>query len=289
MPMRLPISYGRSMSNDGSGGSARIASLAMYPDPPEVAAATRALWACLRDHLRAGGIRDVPERLDDRVAYDAAWCDPRLLLAQTCGYPFVTQLRDRVRLVATPVYEHPGCVGAMNGSFLVVRAGSAASVADLRGKVAAINDPLSNSGMNLFRHLVAPLAGGRRFFERVSVSGSHLASLAMVVAGEADVAAIDCVTYGNVARFAPHTLAGSRVLAETTKTPGLPLITRATTSDGELETMRRALNAVANDPATAQSRAALGLGGFVVVPDSAYDIVLEIEREAVSRGYPWLA
>lgn len=290
MRTRRRISCGRSVSIDGEGGAGRIASLAMYRDPPAVAAATRALWMHLRDGLRESGIADAPERLDEAIAHDIAWLDPRLLLAQTCGYPFARWLRGRVRLVGTPVYDHPGCAGAMTGSFVIVRADSpASSVADLRGTPAAINDRLSNSGMNLLRHLVAPYARDGRFFGRVIESGGHVASVALVADGDAAVAAIDCVTYGNLARFAPERLAGTRILAETAKTPGLPYITRATASEREVAALRDTLSRVAEDPAAASIRETLGLRGFEVLPESAYDAVLEIERKAISLDYSRLS
>jgi len=262
----------------------------MYRDPPVIAEATRGLWAFVRERLRAAGMADVPEALDESVAHDAAWLDPHLLLAQTCGYPLATRLAGRVRLVATPVYDHPGCAGALNGSFVIVRAGAAfANVSDLRGQVAAINDGASNSGMNLLRHTIAPHAVDGRFFTRVVESGSHRASLALVASGEADMAAIDCVTFGNLARFAPDKVAGVRILAETAKPPGLPLITRAAASEDEVAALRSALTDFASDPAAAPLRDALGLSGFAVLPDGAYHAVLALEREAIALGYPVLA
>ncbi len=262
----------------------------MYRDPPEVAEATRGLWAYLRDRLRAAGLAEVPEGLDEGIAHDAAWLDPRLLLAQTCGYPLMAHLQGLVRLVATPVYRHPGCEGVLNGSFVIVRAGAAtASLAELRGAVAAINDRGSNSGMNLLRHAVAPHAVDGRFFARVVESGSHRASIAMVAAGEADVAAIDCVTFGNLARFAPETIAGVRILAATAKTPGLPLIARGAASDAEVAMLQGALAAFADDPATAELREVLRLEGFAVLEAEDYDALLALEREAAALGYPVLA
>lgn len=269
---------------------ARLASLAMYRDPPVIAEATRGLWAYLRARLQAAGLADVPEALDEAVAHDAAWLDSRLLLAQTCGYPFATRLQGRVRMVATPVYDHPGCAGPLNGSFVVVRADAGvSSVAALRGGVAAINDWTSNSGMNLLRHTVAPHAVEGRFFGRVVESGGHRASLALLARGEADVAAIDCVTFGNLARFAPELVSGVRVLMETAKTPGLPLITRAATSDAEVESLRAALQAFAQDPAAAPLRDQLGLRGFEILAENAYAAVLDIEQAAFALGYPALA
>jgi ABC-type phosphate/phosphonate transport system substrate-binding protein len=268
----------------------RLASLAMYRDPPVVAEATRGLWAYVRERLRAAGLADVPEKLDDALPHDAAWRDPRLLLAQTCGYPFMTQLRGQARLVATPLYRHPGCAGALNGSFVIVQADAAfGAVPDLRGAVAVINDWGSNSGMNLLRRTAAPHAQDGRFFARVAQSGSHRASIAMVARGEADVAAIDCVTFGNLARFAPESVAGVRILAETAKTPGLPLITRGAASDAEVALLRAALTDCARDPDTAALRHVLGLEGFAVLDEAAYDAVLAPEREAAVLGYPVLA
>jgi ABC-type phosphate/phosphonate transport system substrate-binding protein len=278
------------VSIDAAPDALRIASLAMYRDPPEIAAATRAFWAWLRETLRGSGVSDVPEQLDETITHNAAWHDLRLLIAQTCGYPLAVQLRGNVRIIATPAYDHPGCQGALNGSFVIVRADAPGiTVADWRGTVAAINDPASNSGMNLLRHTIAPHGIGGRFFSRVIESGGHVASIVMVAQGQADIAAIDCVTYGNLARFAPEAVSGVRVLAETAKTPGLPFITRAEASDAEVEALRDALLAFAQAPETADVRQTLGLSGFEVLPLSAYDAVLAIEAEAIALGYLTLA
>jgi ABC-type phosphate/phosphonate transport system substrate-binding protein len=262
----------------------------MYVDPPAVRKATRQLWAHLRDSLRSAGLFGVPDMLDETVLHDAAWLDPDLLLAQTCGYPFVTRLRGQVRLVATPCYDYPGCDGALSGSFIVVRLDDPAkSVADLTGCRAAINDPSSNSGYNLLRATVAPHAHGRPFFSDVVETGGHSASLVAVLEGAADVAAIDCVTLGIVRRHAPERFNGLRILAETPKTPGLPLITRAAASDAEVTTLRTALDRAMTDPAMNDTFAMLGIGGFATLTLADYDSVLQIERDAIALDYPIIA
>jgi ABC-type phosphate/phosphonate transport system substrate-binding protein len=258
----------------------------MYVDPPVVREATRQLWAHLRGSLRAAGLVGVPDALDETYSHDAAWLDPNLLLAQTCGYPFATRLRGQVRLVATPCYDHPGCEGALGASFIVVRADDPArSIADLAGRRAAINDPSSNSGYNLLRATVAPHAHGLPFFSGVVETGGHRASLVAIADGTADAAAIDCVTFGNIQRHAPERLGGLRILAETPKTPGLPLITRAAASDAEVATLRAALDSAVADPAMA----ALGIRGFAMLAEADYDAVLQVERDAVALGYPIIA
>lgn len=265
----------------------RLASLAMYVDPPAIRSATKELWAYLRDALRDAGVQEVPDALDDDIAHDAAWLDPRLLLSQTCGYPYAKHLRGKVRLVATPAYALPGNEGPLNGSFVVVNASSPARfIEGLRGRRVAINDPGSNSGTNLLRAMVAPLAQGGRFFGEVVRTGGHVASLDAVATGRADVAAIDCVTYGNIARHQPERLADIRILAETAKTPGLPLITRGDATADELAALRHALDRFAEDPAVAGPREILAITGFHPLPDAAYDRVLELEAQAAALGYP---
>jgi ABC-type phosphate/phosphonate transport system substrate-binding protein len=262
----------------------------MYVDPPAVRAATRQLWGHVRESLRATGLNDVPDALDETIAYDAAWLDPNLLLAQTCGYPFATRLRGKVRLVATPCYDYPGCNDAWSGSFIVVRADDpATSIADFAGRRAAINDRGSNSGHNLLRATVAPHAKGGRFFAEVIQTGGHSASIAAVATDGADVAAIDCVTWGNIQRHAPERLAALRVLCETPKTPGLPLIIRASASDAEVAVLWSALDHALADPAMAEIRYTLGLSGFAALAEADYDIVLRIEHDAVALGYPMVA
>ncbi|APG86520.1 phosphate ABC transporter substrate-binding protein (plasmid) [Sinorhizobium americanum CCGM7] len=268
----------------------RIASLAMYVSPPPVAAATTSLWAFIRDELRREGLHDVPEGLSADIRYDESWRHPDLLLAQTCGYPYIRHLRGKVRLVATPVYSHPGCDGPAKCSFIIVRQNSPVrALEELRGARAAINEAGSNSGVNLFRAAVAPFASGGRFFASVVETGGHRASIDAVASGAADVAAIDCVTYGNTLRFDPERLAGIRVLEETVKGPGLPFIARAAASDREITALRGALKRAIAEPALADTRDTLALKDFVVLADADYEPLAELERSAHRLGYPVIA
>jgi len=269
--------------------AARVASLGMY-DFPWLEAANDVLWAALAGRLRARGLAGAPERLDRRRGLREVWADPGLLLAHTCGYPLVTELAGKVAYVATPRHLARGCEGAEHRSLVVVaEASPARGLGDLRGARAAVNGLDSNSGMNLLRALAAPLAREGRFFGEVLVTGAHLASLAAVADGRADVAAVDCVTHALAARHRPGLLAGTRVLAETAATPALPLVTRRDAPPGELAALRGALAEVAADPALAAARAELLLEGFEVLPEGAYGRVATLEREAAEAGYPRLA
>lgn len=267
----------------------RAASLGMY-DAPWLAQANDALWAWLAARLRTVGVAEVPGTLDRTRPAPEVVRDPRLLLGQTCGYPLMTALHGTVRLVATPCYDLPGCEGALYRSAIVVAEDDPAqSLAELRGSVAAVNGPDSNSGMNVLRHAVAPLAVDGRFFADMRLTGAHLDSLAAVASGAARVAAIDCVTLGLAARHAPGRVAGTRILGWSVATPGLPLVTSVTTGDEDLARLRAGLDSALSAPELAGMRATLGLVGFDVLGLEDYAPILDIEREAAAQGYPTLA
>ncbi len=259
----------------------------MYVAPQVVVEAQRALWAFLRDYLRGAGMTGVPEALDEQVAHHDAWLDPRLILAQTCGFPFVKRLRGRVRLVATPVYDAPGCEGSNMYSVIVTRkAGAPANLAACAGLTVAINERGSNSGYNLLRAAIAPHAAGKPFFSRVVETGGHIASMAAVQIGAADVAAIDCITFDLLRRHAPERLEGLVVLDQTPSGPNLPFVTRLSATDEELTALRSALRAAMAAPELSEARAVLGLKDVVVLEEAAYDILLQHEQAAIRAGYP---
>lgn len=264
----------------------RVASLPMY-DLPELREHTDALWAALARALEARGASGVPRSLCRDRALPSVWLDPDLLLSQTCGYPLVRQLAGRVEVVATPRYRVAHCEGTWYRSHIVVpRDSTAASLADLAGSVCAVNEPDSHSGMNALRALVAPLAGGGKFFRHVRWTGAHRASLELVARGEADVAAIDCVSFALFEQALPDLTAQVRAIELTAACPGLPIITAAGTSRSEIEAMREALAEVEADPALAGARDALLLDGFETLPADVYRRVDELADQAARLGYP---
>ena len=266
-----------------------LASLPMY-DLPEAAAATDAWWAGLARAFRREGLKEVPDRLTRAGTYAATWRAPGLLLTQTCGYPLTHAFRDDLRLVATPAYGAAGCKGTDYCSLILVRAEDpAADLGGLRGRVAACNARDSQSGWSALRVAVAPLSRGASFFRAVRMSGGHAESLALVARGAADVCAVDCVTHALLARYRPAAVQGLRCLAESPAAPGLPYATRAGLDDESLARLRAGLRAALEDPALAGPRAALLIAGTEVLPDSAYERILELERRACDLGYPEVA
>lgn len=166
---------------------------------------------------------------------------------------------------------------------------AALTLAQLRGWRCVVNELDSNSGMNLLRAAVAPLAAaGGRFFGSVVVSGSHLRSVEMVASGEADVASVDCVSFAHFQRLYPSLVSGVRVLDWTASSPSLPYITSGSASDGTVQALRTALADVFDDSALTSVRERLLLRGVDLAPSPGFGEVLALERQAAEAGYPAL-
>lgn len=263
----------------------RFACLPWY-DLAELRGATDALWAEVAARLRARGLAP-PVRLDRQVHYEDQWDSGELLLGQACGYDVLLAFAHRLQVVATPRYALPGCDGPSYRSFVVVRDElPARELADLRGARCVINTPTSHSGMNVLRALVAPLAEGGRFFSDVVVSGAHERSLDLLRRGAADVAAIDCVTYGLLARHRPPALHGTRVVHRTPAVPAPPFVTSVATPAPVVAELRAALaGALAGSPAV---RAGLALDGVDHLPLAAYQPIAELAAAAEAHQFELL-
>jgi ABC-type phosphate/phosphonate transport system substrate-binding protein len=265
-------------------GAASIAILPMY-DFPWTAAANDALWASISARLAEAGVQP-PPTLTREGDLAALWRHPGLVFGQTCGYPYVTGLKDTVTLIAAPEYSFPGCEGASHRSFLIRRATDLRrGLSEFRGAIAAFNAHDSNTGMNLFRASIAPIAGGKTFFSSIVVTGSHEASAAAVAEGEADLAPIDCVSFALLGRGRPELIERVAIVAESPLSPSLPFIASVRLPAPTIELVRKALFAALADPDLVETRAALGLKGARIVTPGDYHRVMEIEREAAAQGY----
>lgn len=208
--------------------------------------------------------------------------DPALLLGHTCGYPLMTRYAGLLEPVAAPVFDADGCDGLFYSSHFIVAADSELdSLAACRGRVVAINGYDSNSGMNVLRHAIAPLARGGRFFARVEPTGGHAASVAAVADGRADLAAIDCVTLALLADAEPDLFDRVRVIGSSARSAGLPFVVPAGAPAAGLADALAA--ACAQLPADARRR--LRLAGFEAVTRDNYGSILDLEREACDAGY----
>jgi ABC-type phosphate/phosphonate transport system substrate-binding protein len=202
-----------------------IASLMMYKND-SVNPVIKRYWTLIRDQLAHRGI-DAPPELSQSAGELEVWLHPQLVLSQTCGMPYRLWLKDDVSLVGTPDFGVQGCAPGYYRSVCVVRANdSRDEVINFKDARFAYNKTWSQSGYAAAYGYAT--AHGFWFADRIE-TGQHLASARAVAQGEADIAALDPVTWALMKDHEPFNEITQqlRELAWTEPTPGLPYITSA--------------------------------------------------------------
>lgn len=248
----------------------------------------RTAWQALFDEFLKAYKQE--EIIHHTIRYDSDFSvlrDPTLLIGHTCGYPLMRFLRDELVPICVPVFDLPGCQGRYYSSHIIVPTESnISSLTDCKGLVAAINGRDSNSGMNVFRHAIALLDTGNPFFAEIHESGSHYQSVVDVANNRAQVAAIDCVSYGLIKDQWPDLVKKVRSIGFTEQTCGLPFVVPATTGDlVDPEAIIEALNTSLSH-LNESDRSQLHLIGFEAVQLKDYQQIIELEKFAQQAGYP---
>ena len=261
------------------------AALPMY-FPPH--AALQAFWADLAALLHADpsiqGI-GIPALLSQPADCHAQWLEPDLLLSQACGYPLVTQLAGKVQLVGTFAYQAAGVQGIDCKSQLICRANDTRdTLAAFVGSTLAFNDTISQSGYNALRALVASTTTARPFFGSSIQTGAHYRSIEAVRLGQADMAAVDAVSWALWQQGHAEYAAELKVFGQTAAYPGLPLITSLQTPAALVAALRHALHTVATSAAHANVRAPLLISGFETTTLAHYQRCLDMQEQACAAG-----
>ena len=227
-----------------------IAALQMY-DWPEVRERTDAFWARVRAELARQRI-GAPVALSRPDDLSVPWRNPDLLVGQTCGLPFVSGRCPGTILIGRPDYGVEGASGGTYASAVICRANEAAPLSEFRGRTAVINEFGSQSGCNALADHVQRMKLDRDgpFFGRLEISGAHRASALMVARGQADIAAIDAVSWALFAECEPEAHAGLHVIGWTRNMPALPFITAAANAPQKLALTDALLTAALESGAT---------------------------------------
>ncbi len=238
-----------------------IASLMMYLRP-ELEPAHTALWANIREALADHGLNS-PSYLDTTTEEFSVWQDPSLVLSQTCGMPYRLWLHNQVSLVGTPDYDLGDCPPGYYRSAIVVRADDPRqSLADFQSATFAYNQTFSQSG---YAAPYAHFTTAGEWFSSTIQTFAHRQSAISVASGQADIAALDAVSWLMMERYDTFT-AELRVLDWTEPTPGLPLIS----AKGQDHAAIRTAVASAIRTLEPHHREALHLRGIVAISKADY-------------------
>lgn len=227
----------------------------------------RRTYAAIMEMLREG-------------ALDAAWI---------CGYPYVKpRTPEFLDLLVAPVYA-----GApLYRSLMIVPADSPVNqLEDLEGKVFAYSDPDSNSGYLVPRATLNDAGfDPDRFFRFTFFTFSHAETVMAVSERVADGGAVDSYVYDMMRKFAPETVAGTRVIRRSAQFGFPPIVVRRDMPYEVRERLRGELVRMSGDADGRQLLERLNLDGFTVVSPKLYDpirgLIARARQEPVTVGLP---
>ncbi|MCE7982864.1 MAG: phosphate ABC transporter substrate-binding protein [Caldilinea sp. CFX5] len=195
-------------------------------------------------------------------------------IAWICGAPYVVRRpQGQVALLAAPVWrgEHYGDQPVYYSDMMVRRDHPAQHFGALRGQRWAYNEPGSLSGYHVMRAHLARLGEGLAFFSQAIEAGYHRRALQMLVAGEADVAAIDTTVFEQITQEQPALIGAVRALGRLGPNPAPPWVIRTEVPLA----LRQAITAIFSTMAAEQTGAALlaasPVARFARVADTDYD------------------
>lgn len=243
--------------------------MAMYP-----AESLRSSWDALYGMV-ARQVTGAPNELRWDIDAHESWRSSQLALGMTCGWPLVTQLLRRVRVIGTFLYAADGAVSHAYRSVIIAR--RPAIIADLAGGTFAFNSADSLSG---YISMISLLPTGQRSWSGPTLeTGAHLISIDAVRDGRADIASIDAMTWIYTQRAAPETLQGLAIIDRGPLVPHLPLIANIDTTDEVLNEWRTAFAETIRNPALADTLDRLMIRGFVALNVDDYETALKPLRD----------
>jgi phosphonate transport system substrate-binding protein len=227
-----------------------------------------------------------------RLALDIPWQErDRLLdagkidLCWICGLPYIRkadQLAGRIEPLVAPVMADSRYASRpIYFSDVVVRRDSPyQSLADLQGASWAYNEPGSQSGYGVVLYALALQGKKLSYFGRVTASGSHQASLQMILRKEVDSSAIDSTVLEMEIANDPAVASQIRIIDTFGPSPIPPWVVSVDTPVTTRQALQDLLMHMETD---SQGQAILKqarIARFVPVSDRDYDPIREMARIA---------
>lgn len=199
-------------------------------------------------------------------------CDGGVDLALVCTGAYVRGHQDfGMQLLVIPQVKGE----TVYYSYIIVPADSPAhTLLDLRDKVFAFTDPMSNSG-HLMPVYMLRQAGeaAESFFSRTTYTYSHDNSIRAVAEGLVDGAAVDSLVYQFATSRDPSLAERVRVIAKS-QACGMPPVVVHPNLDKDLKaSLRELLLTMHQNPPGRAALADLMIDRFVLTDDSAYDSI----------------
>lgn len=204
---------------------------------------------------------------------DAAWI---------CGYPFV-RFEAELSLLAVPLYQGQPYYQA----YLIRPKTPAAQVqgwADLKGRVLAYSDPLSNSGWLVAQAQLAKAGVSTRDLKRGFFTHGHRNVAEAVAARLAQAGSIDGYVWETMRAQNMPAIAKTEVIWKSEPFGFPPLVVRKAQAHPQMESLRQALLRMGDDKVGRDLLASLNLTGFAAGQASLFDSIRQQAQRVPGSG-----
>lgn len=219
--------------------------------------------------------RDEYQPLHDLLSggqIDALW---------TCGYPYV-RFQSQLRLLAVPLYQgrptyqsyliHPKGDGSVRGW------------TDLRGKVFAYSDPLSNSGWLVAQGQMAAAGIVARDLKRAFFAHGHRNVAEAVAARLAQAGSIDGYVWETIRLQGMSAALQTEVLWKSPLHGFPPIVASLGAGHLRVDALQATLLGMAGDDTGRELLKALNLDGFVAGDPALFDSIRQLARSVPGSG-----
>ena len=221
--------------------------------------------------IQRGSYREIVELLLSNEV-DAAWL---------CGYPLVLN-EKRLSALAVPTYD-----GApLYRSHLVVPNAdtNTRTVFDLKNKVFAYSDPLSNSGFLVPRSEIQMKGqDASTFFKRTFFTFSHRKVIEAVRAGLADAGAVDGYVWDTMSEQFPSSVAGLRVAWRSQPHGFPPIVTRKNLGSANEQVLLGAFLSMSSNDAGREILKQLNIDGFTEARADQFSSIRQMLKYSTNK------
>ncbi|MBU4184068.1 MAG: PhnD/SsuA/transferrin family substrate-binding protein [Gammaproteobacteria bacterium] len=204
---------------------------------------------------------------------DAAWI---------CGYPFV-RFESELSLLAVPLYQGQPFYQA----YLIRPKTPVAEIqgwADLKGRVLAYSDPLSNSGWLVAQAQLGKAGVPVRDLKRGFFTHGHRNVAEAVAARLAQAGSIDGYVWETMRAQGMPAIAKTEVIWKSEPFGFPPLVVRKGHEHPQMEALRQALLHMGDDKVGRDLLASLNLTGFTLGQASLFDSIRRQARQVPGSG-----
>ena len=233
-----------------------------------------AFWQFVRSYLEKQGVATASDLYDAKSSIVSLAREGRLMLGQMCGLNFSRYREDIPGYLGSFILAEEGMPeGYYHSVIIASKKLEKISIDDLpvNELCAAISEKDSYSGrFALYQALgrdPAPCA-----FASVSYTGAHRGTLAAISCGQADIGAIDCLTWHMLQSACPEQVERVKVIGTSRPVPAPPLVSGLAEHSEDLVLLKKAVKAAFKDDKLSAGMKNIGILGCKPLTGAHYDI-----------------